>query len=250
MRESSPRATWVTLLVVIACGGGETSGATEATSAEPASSDAGGDPSSTSGGDDSTTLPPLPDPSADEGPSMPRQTDACESWVACAMAIEHPEVDAIIDEYGSLGTCWVDVATATACDAACGEAIDEARAQAEGTGDVLPDACNPPREVPLSEIVAILDASCVDQCHEPGGEHPSLDLSEDPRGEMIEVVGSQAAIPHVVAGDHASSYLWHKVSGTQGSVGGMGARMPAGAPALEPAQIEAIADWIDVGAPP
>jgi hypothetical protein len=238
------------LLAAIGCGGGETSGSIDGSSGVAESDSAAAEGSSTSS-DGSTTLPPLPpDPSADGGPSMPGQTDACEIWVACAMAIEHPDVDAIIDEYGSLGSCWVDVATATACDAACGEALDTTRAESETMGSALPDACDPPRDVPLSEIVAILDAHCVDACHEPGGEHPSLDLSDDPRGETILVLGSQASIPHVVPGDHEGSYLWHKVSGSQGRVGGMGARMPAGAPPLQPGQIEAIADWIDIGAPP
>lgn len=237
------------VVVAIACGGGETTGSVDGSSGVAGSDSAAAEGSSTSS-DGSTTLPPLPDPSADDGPPMPGQTDACEIWVACAMAIEHPDLEAIIDEYGSLGSCWVDAATATACDAACGDALDTTRAESEAMGSALPDACDPPRDVPLSEIVAILDAHCVDACHEPGGEHPSLDLSDDPRDETILVLGSQASIPHVAPGDHEGSYLWHKVAGSHGRVGGMGARMPAGAPPLQPAEIEAIADWIDVGAPP
>lgn len=210
----------------------------------------GGDPSGDTTGEGSTSLPPLPDPSAGEGPVTPSQTAACQAWVGCAMALSEPEVEAIIDAYGSLGTCWVDAATAATCDMECTAALDAARAELEAAGEVVPLACDPPRDVPLSEIEAIVDVHCVEACHEPGGEYPSLDLSSEPRNELLEVVGQQTTIPHVTAGDHAGSYLWHKVSGSQGSVGGMGARMPAGAPALAPEQIDAITDWIDAGAQP
>jgi mono/diheme cytochrome c family protein len=52
-------------------------------------------------------------------------------------------------------------------------------------------------------------------------------------------------------GDHLTSYLWHKVNGTRldPSVGGSGSRMPLIGSFLSAAQIEAIAGWIDAGAP-
>jgi hypothetical protein len=209
-----------------------------------------GEPDADSTGAGSTTLPPLPDPSAGDGPSAPSQSAACQAWVGCAMALLDPQLEAIVDEYGSQGSCWVDSATAAACDVECMESLDTTRTQLEGAGDPVPPACDPPRDVPLSEIEDIFEAHCVDACHEPGGEEPSLDLSTQPRDELLEVVGQQSTIPHVTAGDHAASYLWHKISGSQGSVGGMGARMPIGAPSLTAEQIEAISDWIDAGAQP
>lgn len=236
--------------VLAACGGDEGSGGTEP---PLAGSSSGGDAAESSSGgalEDSTTLPPLPDPSADDGPSAPSQSSTCKTWVACAMARMDPDVDAIVDEYGSLGTCWTDDATAAACDAECEDALQAAKAEADAAGEPLPGACEPPRDVPLDEVVAIVDAHCVDDCHEPSGEHPSLDLSESPRDELIYVYGTQASMPFVTPGDHEESYLWHKISGTQASAGGSGSRMPEGQPALTEEQIDAIADWIDIGAPP
>lgn len=46
-----------------------------------------------------------------------------------------------------------------------------------------------------------------------------------------------------------SSYLVHKIAGTQALLGGSGARMPLGAPPLSAAEIAAIRSWIAVGAP-
>lgn len=53
--------------------------------------------------------------------------------------------------------------------------------------------------------------------------------------------------------DVAFSYLVHKVEGTQGTVGGSGGKMPqgcSGASCFSAAQIQAIKDWINAGAPP
>lgn len=45
-----------------------------------------------------------------------------------------------------------------------------------------------------------------------------------------------------------SSYLVHKIQGTQGSVGGSGGRMPLGGGSLTPVEIELIRAWITGGA--
>jgi hypothetical protein len=49
-------------------------------------------------------------------------------------------------------------------------------------------------------------------------------------------------------GDHTLSYLWHKVNGSQASVGGTGSQMPLTGGPLSQAEIDGIAGWIDAGA--
>ncbi|MEZ4235203.1 MAG: c-type cytochrome domain-containing protein [Myxococcota bacterium] len=54
-------------------------------------------------------------------------------------------------------------------------------------------------------------------------------------------------LPYVRPGDPDGSYLWHKINGTQGSVGGAGGRMPPGG-ALSQAQLDLVETWIRDGA--
>jgi len=49
-------------------------------------------------------------------------------------------------------------------------------------------------------------------------------------------------------GDHTLSYLWHKVNGSQASVGGAGSQMPLSGGPLSQGEIDGIAGWIDAGA--
>jgi hypothetical protein len=51
--------------------------------------------------------------------------------------------------------------------------------------------------------------------------------------------------PVVVPGNHAGSYLWNAVEGTNLQTG---QRMPLGGPYLSPGDIAKIAQWIDSGA--
>jgi hypothetical protein len=71
--------------------------------------------------------------------------------------------------------------------------------------------------------------------------------------EVVGVASTQLpTMDRVEPGDHTISYLWHKVNGTQASVGGTGGQMPAfcspGVDCLTPAEIAGIASWIDAGA--
>jgi len=50
--------------------------------------------------------------------------------------------------------------------------------------------------------------------------------------------------------DLNNSYLWHKLSGTQASVGGLGAQMPFGGPPLSAQEMSTIELWILTGANP
>ena len=78
----------------------------------------------------------------------------------------------------------------------------------------------------------------------------SLDMSGNAYYELYGVASSQSLLFFVSAGSHEDSYLWHKVNGSQGSVGGSGTTMPKGAPMLAAEDIEKIAIWIDAGAQP
>lgn len=196
---------------------------------------------------DGTTTWMLPD----VGPPMPSQTASCASWVACATELALPELADIEQAYGIDGSCWDgDVAQAVACDDECKGSLDATTMELEAMGQAVPEACDPPMQVSWSEIEEILTANCVSGCHEPGGADSSLDLSDGAYYAIYGVASSQSLLSLVEAGSHEESYLWHKVNGSQGSVGGTGGRMPNGLPPLAAEQIDAIAAWIDGGAQP
>lgn len=109
------------------------------------------------------------------------------------------------------------------------------------TGDVLG-----PFEMDVYPIIA---ANC--SCHvggSPGGlampdaATAHANLVDTPAGQTM------GALDRVAPGDPESSYLIHKLNGTQMDVGGSGTKMPQGG-ALDPAEINVIIDWINDGAP-
>jgi hypothetical protein len=59
------------------------------------------------------------------------------------------------------------------------------------------------------------------------------------------------SMPYIDAagGDVANSYIWHKISDTQATVGGAGAQMPKGGPFFSKAELAVVATWIGEGAP-
>jgi hypothetical protein len=57
------------------------------------------------------------------------------------------------------------------------------------------------------------------------------------------------AMMRVAPGDTAHSYLWHKINGTQASVGGSGQIMPSTIP-LNADEKSIFERWINAGAPP
>jgi hypothetical protein len=69
-------------------------------------------------------------------------------------------------------------------------------------------------------------------------------------GSIVEVPSQEAAGYFRVRPFFPdSSYLVHKIEGTQTLLGGSGARMPLGAAPLTTAEIATIRSWIAVGAP-
>ena len=234
------------LVVGLACSEPEPepSGATDGGSSTGAASGTGVDTSASDGAETTWMLP-------DVGPPTPQQTASCSSWVACATELGLDGLAELEAAYGIAGTCWDgDGAQAATCDDECKAELDATVMELETMGQPVPEACDPPRTVSWAEIEAIIDANCVEACHEPGGEDSSLDMSSGAYYEIYGVASSQSLLFLVEAGSHEDSYFWHKVSGSQGSVGGSGSTMPKGAAMLSAEEIDAIADWIDGGAQP
>jgi parallel beta-helix repeat protein len=75
---------------------------------------------------------------------------------------------------------------------------------------------------------------------------------DDPVAGYNDIVNQPSmqlpAMDRIEPGNHLMSYLWHKINGTHGDVGGSGARMPQFGPYLSQEQLDGIAGWIDAGA--
>ena len=86
-------------------------------------------------------------------------------------------------------------------------------------------------------------------CHQAGASGGLL-MGADADSAYASMIGvaSSKGMNYVTPGDPANSYMFHKVDGTQGDVGGSGSQMPLGAPALDQTQIDAIEAWIADGA--
>ena len=105
-----------------------------------------------------------------------------------------------------------------------------------------------------ADIWPLLMAKC--SCHSNGGE-PSDALNGGLVFTMADaydaLVGAPAvdvpAMSQVEPGEPSQSYLWHKIAGTQASVGGAGLQMPPGPP-LSASERALVEGWILAGAPP
>ncbi len=133
----------------------------------------------------------------------------------------------------------VSILTAFVFFAACG-----------GDDGTSPDTGNSDNPPTLSaDVQPILTANCTTGCH--GGSQPILgqNLSEgQTRATTVNVPSVELpTMDRIEPGDPENSYLFHKISGTQASVGGTGERMPIGGE-LSTAQIEIIRAWIADGA--
>lgn len=106
------------------------------------------------------------------------------------------------------------------------------------------------------DVWPILTANC--SCHiiipegmPPGAVNPPI-LGEDPTVAytvLIDQPSTVAGLAYVVPGDSSNSYLFHKIAGTQLSVGGNGTNMPPPPQtAVSGADLAIIHEWIDTGA--
>ena len=64
-------------------------------------------------------------------------------------------------------------------------------------------------------------------------------------GDTVGVASRGSDLNRIEPGDHEASYLWNKINGTQGDVGGGGGQMPQGRAPLSQAEIDGIAGYID-----
>lgn len=88
-------------------------------------------------------------------------------------------------------------------------------------------------------------------CHIGASPQAGLNLSAaSSYGNLFNVDSTQLpSMKRVKPGDAANSYLFHKISGTQNTVGGSGSQMPPVGATLTPATRAAIENWINSGAP-
>ncbi|MCB9763489.1 MAG: hypothetical protein H6739_27225 [Alphaproteobacteria bacterium] len=102
----------------------------------------------------------------------------------------------------------------------------------------------------FSDVQAIFQQRC-SSCHAGSNPSASLDLvSNDAYSNIVDQPSLELpSMDLIEPGDSANSYLFHKISGTQATVGGSGARMPRTGSALTTQQIALIETWIDEGAP-
>lgn len=101
-----------------------------------------------------------------------------------------------------------------------------------------------------TDVWPILMATC--SCHTgmTPGPPTGLTLGSDPAGAyaaLVNAPSSVANLDEVEPGDSNKSYLYHKLAGTQASVGGGGTQMPPGG-MLSAADLATVKDWIDGGA--
>lgn len=108
-----------------------------------------------------------------------------------------------------------------------------------------------------ADIQPIWDAACVVACHDDNpmsSGTASTGLQLLPEVAYDSLVGKMSvkcnAQQLVEPGKRDTSFLWHKLDGSQTLVcAGGGSKMPLGK-TLTPEQIETIGQWIDQGAPP
>jgi parallel beta-helix repeat protein len=104
-----------------------------------------------------------------------------------------------------------------------------------------------------AQVAPLLSTHC-SACHGGSGtpQYAGLTDLDVPALAYAHIVGVPSTelmtMDRITPGDHANSYLWNKINGSQASVGGSGSRMPQGGPFLSAGDIAGVASWIDAGA--
>ncbi len=116
----------------------------------------------------------------------------------------------------------------------------------------LPSGVYP--QAKLSTDVATIFSSptcAVGGCHVSATPSGGLDLYADShtiRSRLVDVPSTESPLFRVLAGRPSQSYLWHKVLGSELTVGGSGARMPTTGNYLTPPEEDLLRAWILEGA--
>jgi hypothetical protein len=117
-----------------------------------------------------------------------------------------------------------------------------------GEGDYgSPGEANPDCLSHDDDIQPIWDAECI-SCHGDISPSAGLDLEGDARASLVEVTETGSGLYFVEPYAPEDSYLWHKLEGTFGDVGGSGSQMPLGSAPLDDADLDAVETWILQGA--
>jgi hypothetical protein len=119
-------------------------------------------------------------------------------------------------------------------------------------GNPIGEGPPPAVEVTLSgHVQPIFTESCaLSDCHAGAQAPQGQNLSEGQAfANIVNVAsGELPSMNRVTPGDPETSYLVHKIQGTQATVGGSGGRMPLGTGALPQSEIDVIRAWIADGA--
>lgn len=97
-----------------------------------------------------------------------------------------------------------------------------------------------------SDVQAIVDSEC-SGCHTGGGSSGNLSMDTVYTDTVNVASDDVPKMDLIEPSDTANSYLWHKVNGTHGDVGGAGDTMPQGG-SLSAGDLATIEDWINGGA--
>ena len=98
-----------------------------------------------------------------------------------------------------------------------------------------------------NDVQPIFNANCV-VCRQGSGAPEGLILEDGKAyGSIVGRPSRQAPLPLITPRSVTSSYLLHKLAGTQTSAHGRGERMPLGSD-LNPAEFATIRDWVLAGA--
>lgn len=128
----------------------------------------------------------------------------------------------------------------------CGTPTTVYSAPNKGTPGTANNPCPPPPPTWVADVEPIIDARC-GGCHTNGGA--SGGRSWNTYADMFQMSIDVPTMQEIEPFDRQNSYIWHKINGTQASVGGSGSRMPLSGGFLNSTQLNTIGAWIDAGAP-
>lgn len=100
-----------------------------------------------------------------------------------------------------------------------------------------------------AEVQQVFTNSCAGAgCHVNFGANPAEGMSLESfatNGMVIGIASNQSDLDRIEPGSRQDSYLWHKINGSQATVGGSGQQMPQGRTPLGAETIERIGLYID-----
>ncbi|HEX9693071.1 MAG TPA: hypothetical protein VGA22_13335 [Gemmatimonadales bacterium] len=150
--------------------------------------------------------------------------------------------------YPSLGLAGIAVLLVAA--ACAGDGTGLGNGNGNGNNDPCSAAADPTATFSC-DVQPVFTASCaLTGCHVAPNPPHGLILSPGAAySNLVDVTSGEApALKRIRPGLPDSSYLVHKIQGTQASVGGSGGRMPLNGTALSQAVIDTIRSWVAAGA--